>query len=74
MKTTVQVLIDLNPDAKVLKPSQKIRHKKAQRKRVITGWRKWTPESIAERYNAKDKKYAIKLEYALDVISKVKRE
>lgn len=65
--STLQTLKDLNPEAKVLHPGQKIKVQPASIKKQITGWRQMSTQSVAQRYNGGgDPLYRQKLDYALD--------
>lgn len=71
--STVDMLRSLNPAARVLQPGQKLKYRKASNQKVITGWRRITTASIAQRYNGGgDFLYAKKLDYALSLIVKGK--
>lgn len=70
--STVAVLQRLNPGAQLLRPGQVVHYQKAAMKKVIVGWKRITPASIARYYNVGDARYAAKLEYALSVIAKAK--
>ena len=73
--TTVDELISMNPGAKaMIKPKQKLKYHKAKMQRVIVGWRSFTTQEIAKRYNIGDPDYSAKLDYLIkDVFPKLKR-
>ena len=72
--TTVEVLQAMNPKAKVMiHPKDVLKYKKASRQLVIVGWRQFNTANIAERYNIGDDDYAAKLDYVLDLFTKLKR-
>jgi len=72
--TTIDVLEELNPEAKpkALRIGQVLKYKKASIQRVIVGWWDMNTYNIAIRYNSmkKDKNYDKKLEYALSLVRK----
>jgi hypothetical protein len=71
--STIQHLTKLNPTAHVIHPGQKLKVQRASVQQVITGWRKISTTSIADRYNGGgDPNYAAKLDYALNLIRKGK--
>jgi len=75
--TTVPELKKSNPkvDPGKLQLGQKLDYHKAEIKLVITGWRKFTTQTIADRYNGGgDVNYKAKLDYLIDkVFPKLKR-
>jgi LysM repeat protein len=71
--TTVDNLQKMNPGVRTLQPKQVLKYKKASVQLVISGWRTWDSATIAERYNVGDEYYAAKLEYVLDLFTKLKR-
>jgi LysM repeat protein len=73
--TTVEVLKAMNPGAdKMIKPGQVLKYRKAAVRTVIVGWRAFNTANIAQRYNGNgDPNYAEKLNYVLDLFTKLKR-
>lgn len=75
--TTVAELRESNPDVdpKLLKIGQVLKYHKASMQTVITGWRTFNADTVADRYNGGgDPDYAAKLKFILsDVIPKLKR-
>ncbi|KND59258.1 hypothetical protein BVER_01121 [Candidatus Burkholderia verschuerenii] len=68
-KSTVDILKRLNPSIGHLRSGQTIRCRKGAIRKVITGWRHISTDSIARRYNGGgDPYYAQKLDYALSLI------
>ncbi len=67
--TTIAILQDMNPTAKVLMPKQKLIYRKAKISKFITGWSIFTNAEVGKRYNVGDPKYADKLQYCLGIIS-----
>ena len=66
----------MNPgvDPKKLHAGDVLKYRKATRGREITGWRSFTTSNIADRYNGGgDPNYAAKLDYVLDLFTKLKR-
>jgi hypothetical protein len=72
--STVASLKQLNPTANVLQPKQKLKWRKASIQRVITGWMAANSSNLATRYNAGDKNYKEKMDYVLDLFTKLKRD
>jgi hypothetical protein len=72
--TTVEVLKDMNPEMKkVLQIGQELKYKAAHMEWVISGWRDFTTANIAARYNGGgDPDYQSKLDYVLDLFTKLK--
>lgn len=70
--STIEIMQRLNPAAHVLKPGQVLKFQKASLKKVIVSWKVISTTSIATTYNAGDKHYAKKLDYALALIRKEK--
>jgi hypothetical protein len=73
--TTVDELAESNPLALAgLRPKQRLKYHKAQMKRAIVGWRHFTSQNIAQRYNVGDPDYAAKIGYLMnDVFPKISR-
>jgi hypothetical protein len=72
--STVASLKQLNPTANVLQPKQKLKWRKASIQRVITSWMAANASNLATRYNAGDKNYKEKMDYVLDLFTKLKRD
>jgi hypothetical protein len=72
--TTVDMLTTMNPKAAAsVHKGQTLDYRKAAVRKVITGWRAFTPAIIAARYNGGgDPHYATKLEYALPLVRSTK--
>jgi hypothetical protein len=67
--TTVELLTRLNPGTGVLQPGRTLRYQKASLQRVIRGWRAFSTQNIANRYNGGgDPFYAKKLDFALSLV------
>ena len=67
--TTLAVLRELNPAVDVLRPGQSLKFHRASIRRVITGWRRVSSASIAQRYNGGgDPNYEKKLDFALTLV------
>lgn len=72
--TTVEVLEAMNPKFKVMiHPKDVLRYRKASIQMVIVGWRHFNTANIAARYNVGDPDYAAKLDYVLNLFTKLKR-
>jgi len=75
--TTIDVLKKSNPgvDPTRIKLGQILKYQKASMQMVITGWRNFNADMVADRYNGGgDPYYAAKLKYILkEVIPKLKR-
>jgi len=67
--STLEIVRELNPGANVLRIDQVIKVQKGSVKKVVTGWRSITTNTIAQRYNGGgDPNYARKLDYALSLV------
>lgn len=66
--STIEIMQKLNPTARVLKPGQVLKYRKASIAKGITSWKLITTSSIATYYNVGDSNYAKKLDYALSLI------
>jgi hypothetical protein len=71
--TTVDLLKEMNPKAKVIHPGDVLTYRKASIQRVITGWLTFSNGMVAQRYNGGgDADYADKLAYCLATMAKIK--
>ncbi len=68
--STADLLAKLNPGARFIHVGDVLKCRKASVQKIIVGWKPFTSTMIAKRYNAKDPKYAEKLEYALAAIKR----
>jgi len=69
--TTIEMLKTLNPEignGKLIKAGQRLKSRRAQIHRKITGWVEITTEFAARRYNVGDPKYKQKLDYCLSIM------
>jgi hypothetical protein len=71
--STVASMQKQNPTVKMLQPKQKVKYRKASIQRVITGWMTVDTANLASRYNVGDASYKEKLDYVLDLFTKLKR-
>ena len=67
-KSTVKELQKLNPHAGMLSIGQKLKIRRAEIRKVITGFIAITPDNIAKYYNTRDERYADKLRNCLKYI------
>jgi hypothetical protein len=68
--TTLELLKQLNPAAKVLRPGLVLTYQKGTVKRVISGWRQFSTTQVAQRYNGGgDPNYAKKLDFAFTLLT-----
>lgn len=71
--STLEVMRQLN-GTKVLHVGDKVLYRKAKPGRVITGWREFTTQGIADRYNVTgDACYKQKLDHVLELFKRLKR-
>ncbi|RSZ32289.1 MULTISPECIES: LysM domain-containing protein [unclassified Variovorax] len=66
--STVEVMKQLNPTVRTLRPGQTLKYRKASMRKVITRWMPLTSMTVATRYNTGDPRYSQKLDYAISVI------
>jgi hypothetical protein len=69
--STVEILKKLNPTANVLRPGRSLRYQEASTQLAIASWRHISTAANAQRYNGgRDPNYAVKLDYALELVRK----
>jgi LysM repeat protein len=71
--STMEVLKQLNPTARILQPKQTIIYRKASIKRAIRGWSPFDSKTVARLYNVGDPDYSAKLDYVLALFPKLNR-
>jgi hypothetical protein len=74
--STTEVIVRLNNhlNPKRLPPGIDIKYRKARVERIISAWKSFTVENIADLYNVGDELYADKLNYVLGLFKRLKRE